>query len=69
MAGSATVTGVQYYTAGIGHPNTPTITEEAPAMAEYVVGGENNGSLIVISSAAPVNGDGRPNGTIYIQTT
>lgn len=31
-----------------------------------LTGGEN--PVFIVSSLAPVNGDGRPNGTIYIQT-
>lgn len=30
--------------------------------------GNGNSLIVIVSASAPVNGDGYPNGTIYIQT-
>ena len=66
MAGSATINGRQHYILGIGHPvarpsdETPPMSLEAPAFPQA--------GVVVMASAAPNNADGRPNGTIYIQT-
>jgi len=65
MAGSATVTGKQYYVQAIGHPIAEPSTETPPLVLESSFEGAG---VVVMSSSAPNNSDGRPNGTIYIQT-
>lgn len=65
MAGSATVTGRQHYVLGIGHPYTTPETETPPVVVESTE--FPSAGIIVVSTTAPDDNDGRPDGTIYIQ--
>lgn len=66
MAGSASITGRQHYILGIGHPVAEPIGETPPGVVQSSV--FPNAGVIVLESAPPNNADGRPDGTIYIQT-
>lgn len=59
-------TSVQHYVFGIGHPAVKPAQYSPPVTVESTE--YPNAGIVVISSAAPDNGDGRPDGTIYVQT-
>lgn len=66
MAGSASITGRQHYVLGIGHPLAAPETETPPMAIEAAAFPE--AGVVVLSADAPSDSDGRPDGTIYIQT-
>jgi len=57
--------GASYSLVGAGIPAT-LATDPLTGEVTRLVG--PTGDFLVVSSTAPSNGDGRPNGTIYIQT-
>jgi hypothetical protein len=67
MAGSANITGRQHYVLGIGHPVSEPSDESHPLAVENSTEFPQAG-VVVISSDPPNDADGRPDGTIYIQT-
>lgn len=66
MAGAATITGKQHYVLAIGHPVAEPINETPPMAIEAAA--FPDAGIVVLSSDAPSDSDGRPNGTIYIKT-
>jgi len=60
------ITGLQHYTHGIGQPKADVNNSQPlSASTDNTLPGLG---LVVVSSSAPSNADGRPDGTIYIQT-
>lgn len=61
------ITGVDY---PYGHQEIADDTLARTLIAAGLVQDESKGPdpMIVVSSSAPVNSDGRPDGTVYIQT-
>ena len=59
-------TSVQHYIFGIGHP-AATPTEYSPPLSVQSEQFPTAG-VVIMSSDAPLDADGRPDGTIYIQT-
>lgn len=46
----------------------PALTSTGTPATAVVIKREDGSDLIVISDSSPANGDGRPDGTVYIQT-
>lgn len=68
MASTTTTGGVPYVAPILPAQRYPALVEIDPTGTVIGIAQPNGGRFLVISAVAPNNADGRPDGSIYIQT-